>query len=105
MIVTNPPWTRGVVVASHARVPRSPQNVEIYVSPIDGDDSTKTSITVRPWLDTVKDLQAKVFVSDTPKQRQQLFLVGGGGERLQDDGVVLALHGVMAKSTIQLVSA
>ena len=59
-----------------------------------------TTITVRPWLDTVEDLQAKAFASDTPSQRQQLIL---DGRRLKDDGRVLALHGVVAECTIQLV--
>ena len=59
-----------------------------------------TTITVRPWFDTVEDLQAKAFASDTPSQRQQLLL---DGKRLQDDGRVLALHGVVAECTIQLV--
>ena len=60
-----------------------------------------TTLTVRLWLDTVEDLQAQAFASDTPSQRQQLVL---DGKRLQDDGRVLALHGVVAECTIQLVS-
>ena len=61
-----------------------------------------TTLTVRLWLDTVEDLQAQAFASDTPSQRQQLFL---DGKRLQDDGRVLVQHGVVAECTIQLVSA
>ena len=61
-----------------------------------------TSLTVRPWFDCVKDLQAQVSCADTPSQRQQLFF---RGEQLQEDGRVLALHGVIAECTIQLVSA
>ena len=61
-----------------------------------------TSLTVRPWLDAVTDLQAQAFVTDTPSQRQQLFM---GDKRLKEDGRVLAQHGVVAESTIQLVSA
>ena len=60
-----------------------------------------TTITVRPWFDTVEDLQAQAFASDTPSQRQQLIL---DGRRLKDDGRVLALHGVVEECTIQLVS-
>ena len=56
---------------------------------------------VRPWFDTVEDLQAQAFASDTPSQRQQLVLAG---KRLKDDGRVLALHGVVAECIIQLVS-
>ena len=59
-----------------------------------------TTLTVRLWLDTVEDLQAQAFASDTPSQRQQLIL---DGKRLQDDGRVLALHGVKAHSAIRLV--
>ena len=59
-----------------------------------------TTITMRPWFDTVEDLQAKAFASDTPSQRQQLIL---DGKRLTDDGRVLALRGVVAECTIQLV--
>ena len=59
-----------------------------------------TTITVRPWFDTVEDLQAKAFASDIPSQRQQLIL---DGKRLTDDGRVLALRGVEAECTIQLV--
>ena len=62
---------------------------------------TLTTLTVRPWLDTVEDLQAQAFASDTPSQRQQLVL---DGKRLKDDGRVLALHGVVAECTVQLVS-
>ena len=61
-----------------------------------------TSLMVRPWFDMVTDLQAQAFAIDTPSQRQQLFC---DGKRLQDDGRVLALHGVVAASTIPLVSA
>ena len=59
-----------------------------------------TTITVRPWLDTVEDLQGKAFASDTPSQRQHLLL---DGKRLTDDGRALALRGVVAECTIQLV--
>ncbi len=61
-----------------------------------------TSVTVRPWVDTVTDLQAKVFAADTPSQRQQLFF---RGDRLQEDGRVLAQHGVIEGCSIHLVSA
>ena len=61
-----------------------------------------TSVTVRPWVDTVTDLQAKVFAADTPSQRQQLFF---RGDRLQEDGRVLTQHGVIEGCTIHLVSA
>ena len=60
-----------------------------------------TTLTVRPWLDTVADLQAQAFASDTPSLRQQLFL---DGKRLKDDGRVLALHGVVEECTVQVVS-
>ena len=60
------------------------------------------SLTIRPWFDTVGELQAQAFATDTPSQRQQLFL---GDKLLQDDGRVLAQHGVVAETTIQLVSA
>jgi len=50
----------------------------------------------------VEDLQAKAFAADTPEQRQQLFL---DGKQLQDNGRVLAQHGIVAETTIQLVSA
>ena len=60
-----------------------------------------TSLSVRPWLDDIRILQAQVFPTDTPSQRQQLFL---GDKQLEDDGRVLAQHGVVADSTIQLVS-
>ena len=59
-----------------------------------------TTITVRPWFDTVEDLQTRAFASDIPSQRQQLIL---DGKRLTDDGRVLALRGVEAECTIQLV--
>ena len=59
------------------------------------------SLTVRPWFDMVEDLQAKAFAADTPEQRQQLFF---DGKQLQDDGRVLAQLGVVAETTIQLVS-
>ena len=49
----------------------------------------------------VEDLQAKAFAADTPEQRQQLFL---DGKRLQEDGRVLAQHGIVAQTTVQLVS-
>ena len=78
---------------------RSTQSSSIHVSPMAGD--ALTTFTVRPWFDTVEDLQAQAFASDTPSQRQQLVL---DGKRLQDDGRVLALHGVVAECTIQVVS-
>ena len=90
-----------VSVLCHKRVHAShfPQNVCIHVSTAEGDGIT--SLSVRPWLDDVKSLQAQVFSDDAPSQRQQLFL---GGKQLEDDGRVLAKHGVVADSTIQLVS-
>ena len=60
------------------------------------------SLVVRPWFDTVEDLQSKAFAVDTPEQRQQLFF---NGKQLQEDGRVLAQHGVVAQTTVQLVSA
>ena len=77
----------------------SPQSVRISVCTPDGD--AVASLTVRPWFDMVADIQAQVFASDTPSQRQQLFL---GSKRLQDDGSVLAQHGVIAGVTVHLVS-
>ena len=61
-----------------------------------------TSVTVRPWVDTVTDLQAQVFAADTPSQRQHLFF---RGNQLQEDGRVLAQRGVSEGCTIHLVSA
>ena len=66
---------------------------------MDGD--VVASLTVRPWFDTVGDLQAQAFATDTPWQRQRLLL---RGKPLQDNGRVLARHGVVAECTIQLVS-
>ena len=85
----------------HARVrtSHSPQRVRIYISTTEGGDVA--SLSVRPWLDDIRILQAQVFSNDTPSQRQQLFL---GDKQLEDDGRVLAQHGVVADSTIQLVS-
>ncbi len=60
------------------------------------------SLSVRPWFESVEDLQAKAFAADTPEQRQQLFF---DGKQLQEDGRVLAQHGVVAQTTVQLVSA
>ena len=83
-----------------AHSPPFPHKISrIYVAPIDG--GALTTLTVRLWLDTIEDLQAQAFVSDTPSQRQQLVL---DGNRLKDDGRVLALHGVVSECTIQLVS-
>ncbi len=59
------------------------------------------SITVRPWFDTLEDLQAQIFASDMPSQRQLCFV---DGKQLKDDGSVLAQHGVVAETTIKLVS-
>ena len=64
------------------------------------DGGASTSLTVRPWFDTVADLQAQAFAVDTPAQRQQLRL---DDNLLQDDARVLAQHGVVAECTIQLV--
>ena len=50
----------------------------------------------------VEDIRSQVCPIDIPPQRQQLFL---GSKRLQEDGCVLALHGVVAGSTLHLVSA
>ena len=74
--------------------------MQIYLSQKGGD--AVVSLTVRPWFDMVEDLREKAFVTDTPEQRQQLFL---DGKQLQDDGRVLAEHGIVAETTIQLVSA
>ena len=70
----------------------------MYISGVDGGAST--SLTVRPWFDTVADLQSQAFAIDAPSQRQQLRL---DGNLLQDDGCVLAQHGVVAECTMQLV--
>ena len=77
----------------------SPQSARIFVRTPDGDDVA--SLTVRPWFDMVADLQAQVFASDTPSQRQQLLF---GNKRLQNDGSFLAQHGVVAGATVHLVS-
>ena len=66
-----------------------------------GNDDDARSITVRPWFDMVMDLEARTFAKDAPSQRQQLVL---DGKRLEEDGRVLALHGVVAECTIRLVS-
>ena len=93
-------WSRGVgVFITRTCLPRRLQSARIFVSPIDRD--AWTSFTVRPWFDTVEDLQVQAFAAGTPSQRQQFFL---DGKLLQDDGRVLALHGVVADSRIQLVS-
>ena len=76
------------------------QSARIYIATTDGD--AVTSLTVRPGFDWVKDLQGQVRAADTPSQRQQLFF---RGDRLQEDGRVLALHGVITECTIHLVSA
>ena len=68
---------------------------------MDSDILTTTIPAIRPWFNTVEDLQAQAFASDTPSQRQQLLL---DGKPLQDDGRVLALHGVVAECAIHLVS-
>ena len=65
------------------------------------DGEATSPFTVRPWFDTIEDLQAQAFATDKPSQRQQLIL---DGKRLKDDGRVLALHGVVAECTVQLVS-
>ena len=75
----------------------SQQTVKIY---IEGDDVI--SLYVRPWFDTVKDLQARAFAPDTPSRRQQLLL---DGKKFKDDGRVLAQHGVVVECTISLVSS
>ncbi len=64
------------------------------------DGGASTTLTVRPWFDTVADLQAQAFAIDIPSQRQQLRL---DGNLLQDDGRVLAQHGVVAECSMQLV--
>ena len=73
--------------------------MQIYLSQKGGD--AVVSLTVRPWFESVEDLQLKAFAADTPGQRQQLFL---DGKQLQEDGGVLAQHGIVAGTTIQLVS-
>ena len=77
-----------------------PQSVQIHIFANNGD--VKTSFTVRTWCDTVEDLRSLVFAAGTPSQRQQLFM---NDKPLLDDGLVLALHGVIAESHIYLVSA
>ena len=89
---------RGVGLASP--FPCLLQSARIHIATTDG--GAATSVTVRPWLDTVTNLQAQAFAADTPSQRQQLFF---RGEQLQEDGRVLAQHGVIAGCTINLVSA
>ena len=74
------------------------QSVQIYITSSDG---AVTSLTVRPWFDSVKDLRAQVLHTDAPPQRQQLFFQGN---QLHSDGRVLAQHGVIAECTINLVS-
>ena len=81
--------------------PMFPQSVRINVSPFDSEILITTGITLRPWFNTVEDLKAQAFASDILSQRQQLLL---DGMPLQDDGRVLALHGVVAECTIHLVS-
>ena len=88
---------RGVDIASS--ISCFSQSARIYIATTDGGDAT--SLTVRPWFDAVTDLQAQVCTADTPSQRQQLFF---RGDQLQEDGRVLAQHGVIAGCTIQLVS-
>ena len=73
--------------------------MQVYL--FENRDDTAVSLTVRPWFESVEDFQAKAFAADTPEQRQRLFF---NGKRLQEDGRVLAQHGVVAESTIQLVS-
>ena len=73
--------------------------MKINIAANKGDDVT--SLSVRPWFDTVKDLQLQTFAADTPSRRQQLLL---DGNQLKDDGCVLAQHGVVAECTIELVS-
>ena len=46
-------------------------------------------------------IEREPIAKDTPAERQQLIL---DGKRLKDDGRVLALHGVVAECTVQLVS-
>ena len=76
------------------------QSVSINISTTAKDDIV--SLTVRPWFDMVEDIRSQVCSIDTPSQRLQLFL---GSKRLQKDGRVLAQHGVVAGSTVHLVSA
>ena len=80
--------------------PCSPQSAQIYVS-LNGTASA-TPLRLRLWFDTVAELESQAFAlcADTPSPRQQLYL---GDKRLQDDGRVLALHGVMPGCTIRLV--
>ena len=67
---------------------------------IKGEDIT--SLYVRPWFDTVRDLQIQAFAAHTPSRRQQLLL---DGKKFKDDGRVLAQHGVVVECTISLVSS
>ena len=71
------------------RFPCQPQSARVYVSTAGAD--VANTLIVRPWFDTVRELQSQAFATNTPPQRQQLFL---GDRRLQDDGRVLALHGL-----------
>ena len=98
--VNNSHSNRDIGIVSRTCVSVLPtQCVRIHASTANDDDLR--SITVRPWFDMVTDLEAQTFAKDTPPQRQQLIL---DGKRLKDDGRVLALHGVVAECTIQLVS-
>ena len=56
---------------------------------------------MRLWTDDVASLEDKVFVADTPRQRQRIWFAGS---RLQDDGRVLAQYGLVAECTVHLVS-
>ena len=97
--VNNSHSNRDIGIVSRTCVSVLPtQCVRIHVSTANDDDLR--SITVRPWFDMVTDLEAQTFAKDTPPQRQQLIL---DGKRLKDDGRVLALRGVVAECTIQLV--
>ena len=98
--VNNSHSNRDIGIVSRTCVSVLPtQCVRIRVST--ANDDGLRSITVRPWFDMVTDLEAQTFAKDTPAQRQQLIL---DGKRLKDDGRVLALHGVVAECTVQLVS-
>ena len=76
-----------------------PQGAEIFIKTKLGQ--MVATVTVHPWADGVNTLETQVFDPAVPSQRQYLLFAGA---RLQEDGRVLAQHGVVAESTVYLVS-
>ena len=76
-----------------------PQGAEIFIKTKLGQ--MVATVTVHPWADGVRSLETQVFDPAVPSQRQYLLFAGA---RLQEDGRVLAQHGVVAESTVYLVS-